>query len=221
MNDKDNLPIVMIGGGGHASVLAEILLLQRRKVLAVIAPEGVHKNNIFKGAAILRKDDDVLRFKKDKVLLVNGIGMRPQSNLKKKINEYFLSLGYNFETVIADSAYVSPFAQIEIGVQVLPMAIIQAGAIVGSHSIINTACLVEHDCRIGAYNHIAPKATLCGQVETNEGVYIGAGSTVIQGLSIGDGSIVGAGACLTNSLGPNTIAYPPKVTSKIKSQRKN
>jgi acetyltransferase-like isoleucine patch superfamily enzyme len=97
------------------------------------------------------------------------------------------------------------------------MAILQTGATVGRHSVINTGALVEHDCKIGAYNHIAPKATLCGQVETNENVYVGAGSTVIQGVSIGSGAIVGAGASLTQSLEENTIAYPARAVIKTNS----
>lgn len=211
------LPIVIIGGGGHASVLAEILLLQGREILAVISPEDISQRSVFKGITHLKNDDDILAFSKDQIHLVNGIGMMPKSGFKRKINEYFLSLGYQFETVIADSAFVSPFSKIEIGVQILPMAIIQTGAIVGSHSIVNSGALVEHDCNIGAYNHIAPKATLCGQVKTEDNVYIGAGSTVIQGLSIGCGAIVGAGASLTKSLGSNTIAYPVRVTTKTNS----
>lgn len=212
-----NLPIVMIGGGGHASVLAEILLTQGRDILAVISPEDVSQHSVFKGITTLKKDEDILKFGKDKILLVNGIGMMPKSGFKQKINEYFLSLGYQFETIIADSAFVSPFSKIETGAQILPMAIIQTGVTVGCHSIINTGALVEHDCIIGAYNHIAPKATLCGQVETKENVYVGAGSTVIQGISIGCGAIVGAGTCLIQTLEENSIAYPARAVIKINS----
>lgn len=214
------LPIVMIGGGGHASVLAEILLTQGREILAVISPEDVSQRSMFKGITIFEKDEDILRFDKDKILLVNGIGMMPKSGFKKKINEYFLSLGYQFETVIADSAFVSPFSKIETGAQILPMAIIQIGATVGSHSIINTGALVEHDCSVGTYNHIAPKATLCGQVETKDNVYIGAGSTVIQGISIASGTVVGAGAILTQSVEENTIVYPARVSIKTNSYKR-
>lgn len=217
MSDEVNLPIVMIGGGGHASVLAEILLGQGRDIIAVVSPADVSQRSVLKGITILEKDEDILKFHKDKVLLVNGIGMMPKSVFKQKINEYFLSLGYQFETIIAESAFISPFSKIETGVQILPMAIIQTGATVGRHSIINTGALVEHDCKIGAYNHIAPKATLCGQVETKENVYVGAGSTVIQGISIGCGAIVGAGASLTQSLEEKAIAYPAKAVIKTNS----
>ena len=211
------LPIVIIGGGGHASVLAEILLGQGREILAVVSPKETIQRSVFKGIAHLKNDEDVLTFDKDKIRLVNGIGMMPNVSFKKKINEYFLSLGYLFETVTADSAVVSPFSKIETGAQIFPMAIIQIGATVGSHSIINTGALVEHDCSVGAYNHIAPRATLCGQVETKDNVYIGAGCTVIHGVSIASGTVVGAGATLTKSVKEDTIVYPARVAIKTNS----
>ncbi|USD62241.1 acetyltransferase [Vibrio sp. SCSIO 43140] len=215
MSDKAMLPIVMIGGGGHASVLAEILLTQGREILAVISPEDVSQRSVFKGITILEKDEDILRFDKDKVLLVNGIGMMPKSGFKQRINEYFLSLGFEFETVIADSAFVSPYSKIETGAQILPMAVIQTGATVGCHSTINTSALIEHDCKIGSYNHIAPMATLCGQVTTGRGTYIGANATVIQSIDLGEDVIVGAGTTVTQSLDTRSICYPVRNVVKL------
>ncbi|MEZ8144270.1 shikimate dehydrogenase [Enterovibrio norvegicus FF-454] len=219
MNDEP-CPIVMIGGGGHASVLTDILRNQGREVLAVISPEDISKRSVFDGIKHLEKNDDILDFDKDNVLLVNGIGMMPRSELKQKITEYFLLLGYRFETVIAESAFISPFSIIEEGSQILPMAIVQTGARVGRHSIVNTGALVEHDCNIGAYNHIAPNATLCGHVKTEDNVYIGAGSTVIQSLKIGSGAVIGAGASLTKHLKPASTVYPARVEIKVEGKRR-
>ena len=77
------LPIVMIGSGGHASVLAEILFQQGREIIAVISLEDMSESSVFKGIKHLRNDSDILTFNKDQILLVNGIGMMPRSNLKK------------------------------------------------------------------------------------------------------------------------------------------
>ncbi len=210
MSDKPSIPIVMIGGGGHASVLTDILRQQGREILAVVSPEDIHQRAVFKGIRHLKSDEDALSFPPNKVLLVNGIGMMPKSRGKLEVNEYFLSRGYQFETVISNSALVSPFSKVEVGAQILSMSIVQAGATIGSHCIVNTGALIEHDCNVGAYTHIAPKATLCGQVVTEENAYIGAGAVVIQGLSIGQGAIVGSGVNLSKSLAANTTAYPAR-----------
>jgi sugar O-acyltransferase (sialic acid O-acetyltransferase NeuD family) len=201
------LPIVMIGSGGHASVLAEILLQQGREILAVISLEDINEFSVFKGIKHLRNDCDVLTFNKEQVLLVNGIGMMPRSNLKKNINEYFLSLGYRFETVIADSALVSTNAVIESGVQILSAVIINAGTKIGAHTIINTASLVEHDCNIGSYNHLAPRCVLCGQINTGENVFIGANATVINNVLLSSNCIVGAGCTIRKNINNDDIVY--------------
>lgn len=205
----------MIGGGGHASVLADILRQQGRDILAVVSPEDVSQRAVFDGISHLKSDDDVLSFSPNQVRLVNGIGVMPKSKLKQKVNQHFLSLGYQFETVIATSASVSPFARIGAGCQILHSAIIQAGAILGDHSVVNSTALIEHDTSVGDYCHIAPHATLCGQISVGDSAYVGAGATVIQGITLAAGCIVGAGSTVLLDVPPNTITFS-KLNQKTK-----
>jgi sugar O-acyltransferase (sialic acid O-acetyltransferase NeuD family) len=206
---------VIIGGGGHASVLVDILRAQGREILAVVCPDDISIRNVFTGIHHLKNDDDVLSFAPDDVLLVNGIGMLPKSTLKRKLNQYYISHGYQFETVIADSAQVSLYANIEAGAQIFAGVIIQTGAHVGAHSVINSGAIIEHDCNIGNYNHIAPRATLCGQVTTQEDAYIGAGAVVLQNIQLGLSSIIGAGTLVTKNVSDNILIFDNK-NSKIK-----
>ncbi|WP_342324538.1 acetyltransferase [Kosakonia sp. BYX6] len=203
----NNKPVVIIGGGGHASVLIDILLRQKRDVIAIISPDDINGRKIFSGVRHLRSDNDILQFSPMQVELVNAVGVAPRSKLRQRINENYLSWGYHFATVIADNAIVSDYAEIMPGAQILTRAVIHPGTIIGSHSIINTGVIIEHDCKIGAYNFIAPGATLCGQVVTGENVFVGAGATVIPNLNIGDSGIVTAGAVLVGSLDPGKICY--------------
>ena len=207
-------PLVVIGGGGHASVLVDILRSQQREIIAIVSLEDIGQRRVFAGLIHLKNDDDVLGFSPDSIHLVNGVGMLPKSGLKRKLNEYFLSLGYTFETVISDSAQVSSFAEIEQGAQIFSGAIIQAGAVIGAHTIINSGVIIEHDSMIGQYNHIAPKATLCGQVTTHNSVYIGASATVIQNITLEQGSIIGAGAIVTKNISSEQICYPSRSVLK-------
>ncbi len=219
MADTGKKPVVLIGGGGHASVLADILLRQKREILAVISPDDLTDRAVFSGLTQLLADQDIRRFSPDEIELVNGIGMLPHSGLREKLNLYYLELGYCFATVVADSAEVSPFATLEDGAQVLSQALIQAGAIVGEHSIINSRALVEHDCRIGAYSHVAPGAVLCGQVSTGVQAFVGAGAVVLPNCTLGSQSIVGAGAVLTADLADKAILYPAKSAEHLLRHR--
>jgi len=71
--------------------------------------------------------------------------------------------------------------------------VIQPGCAIGENSIINTRAGVDHDCRIGHDVHVAPGATLCGTVTVEDGAFIGAGATVIQGLRVGARAVVECG----------------------------
>lgn len=217
MPDLDSLPIVVIGGGGHAAVLVDILLSQNRKILAVVSPDDLQERHVFAGLERLRSDDEVKdKYEPGKVKLVNGIGMMPGSVLKKRVNEEYLALGYEFESVIANDALISPFAKIGVGVQIFSGAIVQTDALIEAHSTINSGSIIEHDCIVGAYNHVAPGATLCGNVRTGKSVFIGAGATVIQGVCLGCNSTVAAGVAVLKSLDKQQIIYPAKSTTKTK-----
>jgi sugar O-acyltransferase (sialic acid O-acetyltransferase NeuD family) len=204
----------MIGGGGHASILMDMLMSQERDILAVISPDQIDSRSVFSGIKHFTADEDIHCFSPKDVKLVNGIGVLPHSRFKRRINELYLDLGYVFETVVSEQSVVSKYAKLESGAQVFPGSIVQAGAVIGEHVVINSGAVIEHDCCIGAYSHIAPRATLCGSVETETDVYVGAGATVIQGVKIAKEAIVGAGATLTKNLMASEVAYPARSTTK-------
>lgn len=198
--NKDGLyPLIVLGGGGHASVLVEILQDQGREIIAVVSPDDITSRSIFSGLQWLCSDNEVLKnYSKDSVRLVNGIGMLPNSKHRKAVGEYYSSLGYKFERIISSSAIVSDYSVLEEGTQVLHFGLVNTGASIGRHSIVNDGAIVEHDSKIGAFNHICPKATVCGQVKTGDDTFVGAGATIIQGIVVPSGSVVGAGVTVSN-----------------------
>ncbi len=213
-----NKPLIIIGAGGHAAVLVDILRQQNCEIAAVISPEQKLTNKVFDGLHHLQRDDDILQYASEEVLLVNGIGSVPIKTqgkpssipLRIKIYQHFKSLGYQFATVVSRRAIISPYAMLAEGVQVMPNVVIQVGAYIGDNSIINTAAVIEHDCQIAKHNHIAPGVTISGDVTTGENVHIGTGASVIQGINIGEASIIGAGAIVSKNLAANKILYPAR-----------
>ena len=63
-------------------------------------------------------------------------------------------------------------------------AVIQAGADIGAHCIINTGAVADHDNAIGDYVHLSPRAALAGGVKVGEGTHIGIGASVIPQIDI-------------------------------------
>src|SRR5690606_20407341 len=71
---------------------------------------------------------------------------------------------------------------------------------IGRHSIVNTNAVVEHDCTIGDFVHLAPGTVLCGAVRVDSDTLIGAGTVVIPGKVVGRGVVIGAGSVVIKNI---------------------
>ena len=187
-------PIVLVGGGGHASVLMDILHRQKRDVVCVVSPDAVLSRSIFSDLNHVKDDKGISHYHPDQVLLVNGLGMGRSSSKRRELNNYFVSLGYKFTSVISQSAYISDYVVLGEGIHILPQVVIQPGVVIGSNTIINTGALIEHDSSVGDFSHIAPRVAVCGDVSIGDDVFIGAGAVIVNGVSIGCKQFVKAGS---------------------------
>ncbi len=194
------MPVILLGVGGHAKVLLDILLEQNIEVLGIAEKDGADLPTDLYGVPVIGNDSDVQQYPPDKVAIVNGIGSIGSTALRQKIYEKFKRKGYCFTQVIHPGAVVSRRAELGEGVQVMAGAVVNIGTRIQENSIINTNASVDHDCDIGAHVHIAPGVTLSGGVTVGDGSHIGTGASVIQGREISANVIVGAGAVVVNNI---------------------
>lgn len=208
-----SLPLIIIGGGGHAKVLASTLLLQRRIVLGFV---DLRPMPSLLGIAQLGDDDAVFLQAPDKVRLVNGVGSIDSTDLRRAVYERFRERQYSFETIIHPSAIIAPEVEIEDGAQVMAGAVVQPGSSLGANVIINTGARVDHDCLIDSHAHVAPGVTVSGYVHIGEGAHIGTGASLIQGVNVGAASIVGAGAVVVDDVpaGLTVVGVPARSVTR-------
>jgi sugar O-acyltransferase (sialic acid O-acetyltransferase NeuD family) len=86
---------------------------------------------------------------------------------------------------------------------------------IGEGCIVNHNAVVDHDCVVGDFCHIAPGATLAGNVRLGHGVLVGAGANILPGIRIGDGATIGAGAVVLEDVPPQCL-YAGVPARKIK-----
>ena len=205
-------PLVMLGAGGHAAVLAEILLEQKQPLIAVVAPDPIPANSPLAGLKQIASDEQLLStYTPQEVELVNGLGSMPGNNLRWKLFEFFSEKGYRFASVISPKANLSNYLDLAEGVQIMMGAQVQTNASIGKNTIINTGAIVEHDCKIGAHNHLAPGVTLSGGVITASQVHIGTGASVIQNIQIGEQAVIGAGTAVVRNVPAKQIIIPAAI----------
>ena len=205
--------ILMFGAGGHASVLADILMKQGQPLTAVFSPQSIQRQALI-GITHYKDDQDVTLFNPEDCQVVIGIGPQPYGDSRSKLASNLQSRGYRFATVIADSAEVSTYASVQLGGQVLSGAIINAGARIEQHVVVNTRAVIEHDCKVASFSHIAPGAVLLGGAEIGPHAYIGAGATVLPSVKVGAGAVVGAGALVDRDVESNTVVYGARAKQK-------
>lgn len=211
MNDG----VLLIGAGGHASVLLDMLIEQKVNVLGYVSPHSANNQKLFSDFHWFKSDDDILQFDKSDIKLVNGIGSLPGNTLRSDFYITYKKLGYRFATVVSKDASVSRYVYLDQGVQVMRGAMIQTGTSVGYNSIVNTGSIVDHDCSIGSNNHIAPGVTISGHVTSKENVHFGTGSAVIQSVNVNKDVVIGAGVTITKDVDQNTICYPARIFKKV------
>lgn len=210
------IPVIVLGSGGHAKVLIDILRTQSYEIVGVTVPKASLAGETFQGVKIIGNDEMILKYPTEDIRLVNGLGSIEKTDKRKELYLHFKRKGYSFVNVIHSSAVIADGVKLGEGVQVMAGAIIQTGSEIYSNCIVNTKASIDHDCHIGAHVHLAPGVTLSGDVKVDEGVHIGTGAIVIQGILIGKNSLIAAGALVNKDVaeGVKVVGVPAREVLK-------
>ncbi|MBF8795129.1 acetyltransferase [Pseudomonas monteilii] len=143
----------------------------------------------------------------DGVLVAIGNNTIRQSKLAALVQT-----GAALATLIHPAAYVSRHATIGAGSVVFAGAVLNTGATVGLGGILNTGCSVDHDCFLADSVHISPGARLAGGVTVGQCSWIGIGACVKQMIKIGADAVVGAGAAVVSDVdeGVTVVGVPAR-----------
>lgn len=123
--------------------------------------------------------------------------------------------------------------QVEIGNNCIIMmgAVINIGAVIGDGTMIDMGAILGGRATVGKNCHIGAGAVLAGVIEppsampviVEDDVLIGANAVVLEGVKIGKGSVVAAGAIVTKDVPPYTVVagMPAKVIKEIDDKTKS
>lgn len=211
--------IIIIGSGGHAKVVADIILTRKEKlkenseIIGFLDDnfKNLKYNNIF-GIPILGDLENIKNFISKDYSFVIAIG---DNDIRKKISENYSKLIYY--TAIHPKSIISREVKIGAGTVVMANVVINPNSIIGKHCILNTSSVIEHDSRLGSYVHISPNTTLCGGVSIDDNSWIGAGSVVCQQIYIGKDVVVGANSVVVKDI-ENSCIVVGNPAKKIKEK---
>jgi UDP-perosamine 4-acetyltransferase len=188
--------IVVIGAGGHAKVVIELLRAAGWTPIGMVAPVSLqsaqHTVPVIGG-------DEILPKLREEGILTACIALG-DNRRRLEVGKRLLDLGFRLPAAIHPTAFISPSARIADGAVVMARAIVGTEAVVRDLAIINTNAIVEHDNKIGKAAHVAPGCALAGTVNVGALALVGVGSAVRPGVTIGEGAIIGAGSAIVSDV---------------------
>jgi tetrahydrodipicolinate N-acetyltransferase len=123
--------------------------------------------------------------------------------------------------------------QVEIGDNAVIMmgALINIGASIGEGTMIDMGAVLGGRATVGKNCHIGAGAVLAGVIEppsalpviVEDDVLVGANAVVLEGVRIGKGAVVAAGAIVTEDVPPYTVVagVPARVIKEIDEKTKS
>jgi len=199
-----NKKIVVIGYSGHSFGCIEIALEQEYSIVGY--HDVLEKFNNPYNLKYLGHEDYI--DSNNKVFITVGDNV-----IRRKIYEKLRSNNILLNTTLIHSnTIISKSSLIEKQTFVSGGVIINPQVKIGVGCIINTGAIIEHDCSIGKFSHIAPGAVLSGNVSIGSGCMIGANSVIKQGVKVGDNVVIGAGAVVLKDINSETtfVGNPAK-----------
>jgi len=186
--------VIIIGASGHGKVIADIIIKSGDIILGFL-DDNKKEDDFFCQYPILGKSNDYKKFQEECEFVI-AIG---NAEIREKIS--LLCSGVKWYTAIHPQAIISSIdVSIGEGTVVMANAVINSGASIGKHCIINTSSVVEHDNIISDFAHISVGAKLAGTVSVGRKTWIGIGATVKNNINICDNCMIGAGAVVVKNI---------------------
>ena len=213
MQNNPDLPLIIVGAGGHA-----------REIYSIAHCQGYNKIFFFDDITTLNilRNCDVLKsvFELNSQPFENGfcyIIATGSPKTRKILHEKFASSNGELRSIIAHNSTIDSKSRLGKGLNIMQNSFISCDTQIGDLSLINSGAMIHHDVEIGEYCEICPRATLLGNVKIGGFTMIGTGSIILPGIEIGENCIIGAGSVITKNIPPYSKGYgnPFKIIKKI------
>ena len=193
--------IILLGGGGHAKVLIDLINTSMQFEISGILDTQLEIGTKVLNVPVLG-DDDLLSglYSKGIKNVCIAIGSVKDNTRRRNLFDKVKQMGFLVPYLLHPQAIISKNVRFSEGVQIMAGVNVQTGSLFKENTIINTGAIIEHDCSIGSHVHICPGAVISGGCTVGDGAFIGAGATVMQEINIGKCVTVAAGAVVVKDV---------------------
>jgi acetyltransferase EpsM len=191
-------PLVLIGGGENAAVVAEAArLCHPNRPLAIVDQRPFNAAAL--GLTYLGKDEDGLRLAREGTHdFVLAVGAKSRNPLRRTLAARYEDAGASFASIVHPRAIVSASARIGAGTVVLAGVCVNHNGIIGRHCLVNTGSIVEHDVTLADHVILGPGVILGGGVNVGADSFLGLGARVRDHRRLGRRVLLAMGAVLVS-----------------------
>lgn len=123
------------------------------------------------------------------------------AEIRKKLISRIKQIGtFEFPNLIDPEVQMSQTVMLGEGNIICAGNILTVNICIEDFVIINLSCTVGHDTILRSFVTVYPGVNISGSTEMKSGTELGTGSKIIQGKTIGERTIIGAGAVVTNNI---------------------
>lgn len=197
--------ILIFCSGDQARVIADIIAVGDEYRLRGFTDDRPDlRGTTVRGYPVLGAIDDL-----PKLGIRAGIVGLGDNHHRAQIVERVTTLvpGFRFVTAIHPFSAIARDVEIGAGSVVMAGCTINTGSQLGTHTIVNTHCSIDHDGRMDDFSSLAPGVVCGGHVTIGAGSAVGLGASIVHGVTIGPESVIGAGAVVLASVPPDRVAY--------------
>lgn len=205
MNRQKN-KIVILGGGGHAKVLIELIRQAAQYEIAGILDLKLPVGEEVTGVPVLGKDKSLPELYEQGVRnICLGVGSVNVDSTRQQLFHKVKEIGFSLPCLVHPTAIIASDVSLSEGAQIMAGVVVQPGSIIRENTIINTAAVVDHDCNIGRHVHVCPGVVISGGSIVEDNSFIGAGAVIIHRMKIGKNVLVGAGAVVVRDIPDHSV----------------
>ena len=187
MRDK----LLLVGAGGLGRVTLEHATLTFD---CSFVDDGYPVGTEICGVPVVGAIQDLAHLREEYTHLVVTIG---DNRLREEIYRQAEALSFTFPNVVARSAYVSPFAQLEWGCILLNNAVVQNGAQIGNGVVLTTGVEAHHDCAINDFALIYTNSVIRTGATVGKRAKLGSTVTVSNFAAVPEDAVIPDGSVVT------------------------
>ena len=193
--------IVIIGAGGFGREIQWLIERINEKELTWeikgYIDDGIQAGTIINGYPVLGGINKLLDMQQE-IAVVCAIG---SSVTRKKIIERISNnSNIEFPNLIDPSVQMSKYVKLGKGNIICAGTILTVNIEIEDFSILNLDCTVGHDVVLNSFVTVYPSVNISGCVTVGKTTEIGTGTKIIQGKTISEHVIIGAGAVVVKNI---------------------